>query len=179
MQALVDFLDRSRSATSRSHSTSPAPAPSLSPATVGFATISSKIIDVVYSDVVAPELLRHSNSRDPQSLQALAAILVPTLNTRKHVLVTYLADCEREVIKMSDKTKAFWNEKKHEIEILLQQFATSSGKDAEEYFTIAKQTWEQAIPDALTKVNDEIIGPYSLGEISITPRIASCNSSRR
>jgi len=42
-KALVDFLDRSRSSASRSHSTSTAPAPSLSPATVGFETISKKL----------------------------------------------------------------------------------------------------------------------------------------
>ncbi|KAG8219792.1 hypothetical protein J3R82DRAFT_764 [Butyriboletus roseoflavus] len=163
-KALVDFLDRSRSVTSRSNSTSTAPAPSLSPATVGFATISNKIIDVVYSDAVAPETLHHFNSRDPQSLQALAATLVPVLNSRKEVLVTYVADCEHEVIKMSDKTKAFWNDKKHEIEILLQHFAARGGEHAEEYFTTAKQTWGHAIPDALAKVNQEIIGPYILGD---------------
>ncbi|KAH0838283.1 hypothetical protein J3R83DRAFT_6560 [Lanmaoa asiatica] len=112
-----------------------------------------------------PELLRHFNSRDSQSLHALAATLVPVLNARREVLATYLADCERGVIKMSDKTKAFWNEQKHEIEILLQQFATNSGEHTEKYFTTAKQTWEHAIPDALAKVNKEIIGPYILGEI--------------
>lgn len=65
---------------------------------------------------------------------------------------------------MSDKTKAFWNDKKHEIETLLQQLAASSGEHAK-YFTTAEQTWGHAIPDALAKVNQEIIGPYILGEI--------------
>lgn len=179
MQGLVDFLDRSRSATSRSNSTSTAPAPSLSPATVGFATISSKIIDIVYSDAVAPESLRQFNSRDLQSLQSLAVALIPILNTRKHALVTYLADCERGVIQMSDKTKAFWNEKKSVIEIQLQQLAAGSGEHTEGYFAVARQTWERAIPDALTKVSEEIVGPYVLGGISVTPGIMSCNSPHR
>ena len=176
MQALVDFLDRSRSATSRSSSTSAAPAPSLSPATVGFAATSNKIIDTVYSSAVTPELLSHYSSRDSQSLQVLAASLVPTLNARKQVLTTYLADCEREVIKMSDKTKAFWNEKKHEIEILLQQLDT---EHSDEYFTVAKQIWEHVIPDVLTKVNEEIIGPYILGRNPTTTRVMSYNSFHR
>lgn len=90
---------------------------------VGFATyktISNKTIDVVYSDAVAPKLLCHFNSRDSQSLPALAA--TPVFDSRKEVLVTYVADC------------------KHEIEFLFQQFAASSGEHAKYFAQTAKQT---------------------------------------
>ncbi|KAG9314338.1 hypothetical protein JVU11DRAFT_5130 [Chiua virens] len=175
-KALLDFLDKSRSSASRSHSTSTAPAPSLSPATVGFIITSNKIIDIVHSDAVAPETLHHFNPRDPRSLQNLAATLVPILQSRKEVLTAHIADCDREVIKMSDRTKALWNNTKHEIERLLKYYG---GQQAEEYFSVAKQTWEQAVPDALVKVNEEIVGPYILGKIAITCKKLECNLLRR
>jgi len=63
---------------------------------------------------------------------------------------------------MSQKTRVFWNEKKHEIEILLRNFA--GGEHADEYFTATKKTWERAVPDVLSRVNKEIICPYVLGD---------------
>ncbi|KAF9237336.1 hypothetical protein BU15DRAFT_48784 [Melanogaster broomeanus] len=163
-KALVELLDKSRSATSRTSTTSSAPAPSLSPATVGFADVSGKIIDAVHSDAVAPETLHHFNARDQESLQALAQTLVPVLQSRQEAIATYLSDSENEIIHMSDKTKAFWNGKRDAIVTLLQVFITGGGRQAEDYFGLAKETWEHAVPDVLTRVNKEIIGPYTLGD---------------
>lgn len=56
MHVPVGFLNGPRSAPSRLNSTFTAPAPSLHPATVGFASIFNKIIDV-YSDAAALELM--------------------------------------------------------------------------------------------------------------------------
>ncbi|KAF9229256.1 hypothetical protein BS17DRAFT_743116 [Gyrodon lividus] len=164
LKALVDLLDKSRSATSRTNTTSSAPAPSLSPATIGFANISGKIIDAVHSEVVAPETLHHLNARDPQSLQALAQALLPVLHSRQEVIAKHLSDSENETIRMSDKTKAFWIERKDAIETLLQVFTTARGRHAEDYFALAKRTWEHAVPDVLMTLNREIIGPYALGD---------------
>ncbi|KIK96267.1 hypothetical protein PAXRUDRAFT_138839 [Paxillus rubicundulus Ve08.2h10] len=163
-KALVDLLDKSRSATSRTNTTSSAPAPSLSPATVGFADTSSKIVNAVHSEVVAPETLHHLNARDPQSLQALAQTLLPVLQSRHQAILKHLSDCVNETIRMSNKTKAFWSEKKEATEILLQVLATGRGSHAEDYFVLAKKTWENAVPDVLTRVNNDIIGPYTLGD---------------
>ncbi|KIJ68479.1 hypothetical protein HYDPIDRAFT_82366 [Hydnomerulius pinastri MD-312] len=163
-KALVDLLDKSRSATSRTNTTSSAPAPSLSPATIGFANTSGKIIDAIHSEAVAPETLQHMNARDPQSLQALATTLVPVLRSRQEAIAKHISDSEKETIRMSDKTKSFWNEKKQSIEALLQVFTADGMGHAEDYFALAKQTWEVAVPDVLTTVNKEIIGPYTLGD---------------
>jgi hypothetical protein len=164
LQALVDLLDKSRSATSRTNTTSSAPAPSLSPATVGFADTSGKIVNAVHSEVVAPETLHHLNARDPQSLQALAQTLLPVLQSRHQAIMNHLSDGANETIRMSDKTKTFWSEKRDAIETLLQVLATGRGHHAEDYFALAKKTWENAVPDVLTRVNKEIIGPYTLGK---------------
>ncbi|KIJ21778.1 hypothetical protein PAXINDRAFT_165173 [Paxillus involutus ATCC 200175] len=163
-KALVDLLDKSRSATSRTNTTSSAPAPSLSPATVGFADTSGKIVNAVHSEVVAPETLHHLNARDPQSLQALAQTLLPVLQSRHQAIMNHLSDGANETIRMSDKTKTFWSEKRDAIETLLQVLATGRGHHAEDYFALAKKTWENAVPDVLTRVNKEIIGPYTLGD---------------
>ncbi|KAH7925182.1 hypothetical protein BV22DRAFT_1195345 [Leucogyrophana mollusca] len=165
IKSLVEFLDKSRSATSRTHTTSAAPAPSLSPATIAFATTSAKIIDEIHSSDVSPETLQHLNARDPASLQILAKSLAPTLKARQEALTGYLSDSEGEDAQISEKTRTFWKDKKTATETLLAVFtsAESSG-DVDEYFAQAKKTWEAIMPRLLLQVNKDIIGPYVLGD---------------
>ncbi|KAG1749965.1 uncharacterized protein EDB91DRAFT_1235415 [Suillus paluster] len=138
-KALIEFLDKSRSATSHTHTTSTAPAPSLSPATVAFASASSKIIGAIQADEVSPDHLQHLNARD----QAF-----PILESRRAAIVGYLAECENESIRMSEKTKAFWQERKIEVEMTLSIF---NGHDVDGYLARSKEMWE-------------LIGPYALGD---------------
>jgi len=159
-KALIEFLDKSRSATSHTHTTSSAPAPSLSPATVEFANISAKIIDIIQADEVSPDHLQHLNARDRVSLQELGKSLVPVLKSKQAAIVGYLTECDNETIRMSEKTKAFWRNKRMAIETVLRVF---SGGDVDEYLVHSKKMWEVTIPGVLTKLNKELIGPYALG----------------
>ncbi|KAG0708834.1 hypothetical protein DFH29DRAFT_343541 [Suillus ampliporus] len=160
-KALIEFLDKSRSATSHTHTTSNAPAPSLSPATVALASASRKIIDTLQADEVSPDHLQYLNARDQASLQELGKSLVPILESRRAAIVGYLTECGNESIRMSEKTKAFWREKKMEIETVLSVF---SGGDVDGYLSRSKKMWEVTIPGVLTRVNEELIGPYALGD---------------
>lgn len=160
-KALIEFLDKSRSATSHTHTTSSAPAPSLSPATVEFANVSSKIIDIIQADEVSPDRLQYLNARDRASLQELGKSVVPVLESKRSAIVGYLTQCENGTIRMSEKTKAFWRDKRMAIEIVLRVF---SGEDVDEYLARSKDMWEVTIPGVLTQVNKELIGPYALGD---------------
>ncbi|KAH7916450.1 hypothetical protein BJ138DRAFT_1075366 [Hygrophoropsis aurantiaca] len=165
VKTLIEFLDKSRSATSRTHTTSTAPAPSLSPATIAFAAISTKIIDELHSEDASPHTLEYLNARDPASLPNLAKSLVPLLKARQDALGRYLSNSESEDVKFSAKTKAFWGDKKKAIDILLAALnSTASSKDADEYFSQAKQTWEVKVPRLVLTLNKDIIGPYALGD---------------
>lgn len=160
-KALIEFLDKSRSAASHTHTTSSAPAPSLSPATVAFANASNKIIDSIQADEVSPDHLLYLNARDRASLQELGKSLVPILESRRAAIVRYLTDCEHETMRMSEKTKAFWREKQAEEETALSVF---SANDIDGYLSRARNMWEITIPSVLTRVSEELIGPYALGD---------------
>jgi hypothetical protein len=132
----------------------------LSPATVASASASSKIIDYIHADEVSPDRLQYWNARDQASLQELGKSLVPILESRRAAIVGYLTDCERETMRMSEKTKAFWREKQVETETALSMF---SGNDIDGYLSRSRDMWEITIPGVLTRVNEELIGPYALG----------------
>jgi hypothetical protein len=132
----------------------------LSPATVAFANASNKIIDSIQADEVSPDHLLHLNARDRASLQELGKSLVPILESRRAAIVRYLTDCEHETMRMSEKTKAFWREKQAEEETALSVF---SANDIDGYLSRARNMWEITIPSVLTRVSEELIGPYALG----------------
>lgn len=74
----------------------------------------------------------------------------------------YLTDCEHETMRMSEKTKAFWREKQAEAETALSVF---SANDVDGYLSRSRIMWEITIPSVLTRVNEELIGPYALGSL--------------
>lgn len=171
-------MDKSRSAISRTHTTSSAPAPALAPATIAFSAISTVIIDdILHSEGGSPNNLLYLNARDETSLRALAKTILPSLIGRHKALDKYISDSEKELINASEKTKRFWAEKKAGTEALLAVFVNAdksqaqldaAGKKArEEYFLNAKAAWEISLRDVLIKLNNEIIGPYALGMISV------------
>ncbi|KAF8078647.1 hypothetical protein FPV67DRAFT_1465941 [Lyophyllum atratum] len=173
-ETIIEFLDKSRSAMSRTHTTSTAPAPALAPATIAFATKSKSIIDDLHSEDANPNLLKYINARNQAALQSLAGETLPVLTHRQKALAKYLSEAEEEKIHVSVKTKAFWQEKKAAVEVLLKvvenahKSDTELDKDAQakraDFYTRARQAWEVALKNLLVKVNNEIIGPYSLGD---------------
>lgn len=159
---------------SRTHTTSSAPAPALAPATIAFSATSTKIVEEIHAEDSSPYKLKHTNAWDHASLQALAKQLVPYFAGKQKALNDYLAESESGAIQVSEKTKAFWREKKAITESLLNVMSQADKPDAEldeaakaareEYLQIAKTTWEVTLKEALVKLNEDIIGPYALGK---------------
>ncbi|KAA1471514.1 hypothetical protein DENSPDRAFT_837519 [Dentipellis sp. KUC8613] len=168
VKAIVDLLDRSRSATSRTHTTSHAPAPSLSPATIAFCAITDSIVNLLHEGPVSPELLFYMNARNETELRDTAKTVLPFLQGRKDALERFLTESEQSAVHVSEKTKGFWLEKKRSTEELLSVFKDiekeAGDKARQEYYLSTAAAWEVSLALVLSKLNTEIIGPFSLGD---------------
>ncbi|KAI0001591.1 hypothetical protein BJV77DRAFT_968756 [Russula vinacea] len=140
-EALIAFLDKSRSAMSHTHTTSAAPAPALSPATVALSSTAKSIIALLHSDSASPELLFHLNARDLPALRTAAVGVSAFLKGRKEALVRYLAEDETKEVRVSEKTRTFWLEKKSATEnsCLDSELSETGRKAREEYFEKTKR----------------------------------------
>jgi glutathione S-transferase len=173
-EAIIAFLDKSRSIMSHTHTTSAAPAPALSPATVSLSATAKSIIALVHSSPASPELLFYFNARDSATLKTVSPSVSTFLKGRKTALEHYLAENETKEIRVSEKTKKFWQEKKNTTEELLvvldeadksESELSEEGKKAREgYFESTKAAWELGLALVLNKLSDEIVGPFTLGE---------------
>ncbi|KAI0275089.1 hypothetical protein BC834DRAFT_850983 [Gloeopeniophorella convolvens] len=173
-EALVTFLDKSRSVMSRTHTTSTAPAPALSPATIALSGTAKNIITLIHSAPASPELLFYMNARDPAALRTAAPSIATFLRGRKEALEHYLAENETKEIRISEKTKVFWLEKKKATDDLLAAPGQAEKSDAElseegkkaraEYFENTKAAWEVGLALVLNKLNKELVGPFTLGD---------------
>lgn len=95
------------------------------------------------------------------------------LRGRKGALEHYLAENESKEVRVSEKTKAFWLEKKGETEDLLStlndvdksdsEFIESGKKACEKYFENTKAAWEVGLALVLNKLCKEFVGPFALG----------------
>jgi hypothetical protein len=169
---------------SHTHTTSVAPAPALSPATVALSSTAKSIIALLHSSPASPEWLFDLNARDSSALKTAAPSVSAFLKGRKEALERYLAEDEVNQIRVSEKTRAFWLEKKDTTENLLTILdeadkgdadLSESGKKArEDYFKKTKAIWEVGLAQVLTKLSKEVVGPFALG----APRHArsSCSS---
>lgn len=87
---------------------------------------------------------------------------------------TCLSQAESGEIQASEKTKAFWREKKAAVDGLLAVYANAEKDDGqldegpktkrEQFFAKAKEGWEVELRKVLVQLNGDIIGPYTLGE---------------
>ncbi|CDO71605.1 hypothetical protein BN946_scf184911.g75 [Trametes cinnabarina] len=172
-KAIVEFLDKSRSVQSRTHTTSSAPAPSLTPATIGFSTLSNQIIELLHSPSADPNALFYMNARSEEELRPLAEKLLPFLRGKRDTLAKLLQDSESGAVHASEKTKAFWQVKKLAVDKFIQVFE-EAGKSTSELSDEARQRREEFLQSArtawgglrevLTTLHKEIIGPYTLGD---------------
>lgn len=150
-----------------------APAPSLSPATISLSAIAKTIISLIHSDPASPELLFYLNARDQPGLQQVAQTVLPFLKGRSDALSRYLAENESNPVRVSEKTKTFWLEKKQATDDLLGAVQYADKSDAEldaaaktkrvEYFENTKVAWEVGLALVLEKLSKEIVGPFVLG----------------
>lgn len=172
-KAIVELLDKSRSAQSRTNTTSSAPSPSLAPATIAFSAASNQIIDLLHGQVADPNALFYMNARSEGELQALAKQLMPFLMGRHDTLSKLLSDSDTGTVHVSEKTKAFWQLKKIATDKFLQVFeqAEKSGADLadeelqrrEEYLISSQAAWT-GLKDVLITLNQAVLGPYTLGD---------------
>ncbi|KAL0581633.1 hypothetical protein V5O48_000449 [Marasmius crinis-equi] len=174
-KAIVEFLDKSRSPLSRTHTTSDAPAPSLAPATIAFSATCKIIVDdILHSDAADPNKLFFLNARDDSSLRALSEIQAPHFKGKHDALVHLLSEAENGKVTVSEKVKELWKTKKDAVDVLLNVYDNASKSYDEldsdskvkrdEYFKMAKTAWDTNVPKLLTKLNEEVIGPFALGE---------------
>lgn len=115
------------------------------------------------------------NARNEESLRTLADSVLPLMKGKVHALNQCLSDAQAGNIRASDKVVKFWTSKKEAAQMLLEVYENakvpSTALDAsaqarrEEYFKVAKASWEVALVHVLTKLNEKIIGPYTLGEL--------------
>ena len=173
LKAIVEFLDKSRSALSHTHTTSSAPAPSLTPATIAASTICSTIIDILHSEEANPNHLRYVNARDEPSLVLLAKEVIPSLKGKRELLSSSLSRFAAKEIIVSERVKTLWQEKLNATELLLgvlenaekatDDLDEKAKADREEFFKIAQDAWGTHLKEVLLKIGKEMVGLYTLG----------------
>ncbi|RPD62892.1 hypothetical protein L227DRAFT_572760 [Lentinus tigrinus ALCF2SS1-6] len=172
-KAIVEFLDKSRSAQSRTHTTSTAPSPSLAPATIAFNVVSGQIIELLHSHGADPNALFYMNARTEGELKELAKTLLPFVSGRRETLSKLLADSDSGALHVSEKTKAFWQVKLIATDKFVQVYQDAEKSEGalsdearqarQEYLRSAKAAWI-ALKDVLSALNKEVIGPFVLGD---------------
>ncbi|KAF8168124.1 hypothetical protein B0H34DRAFT_47293 [Crassisporium funariophilum] len=173
--AIVEFLDKSRSANSRTQTTSAAPAPALTPATIAATTTCKIIIDeILHSEQADPNILRYKNARDDASLRKLAEEVLPNMKQKQQALNGYLSQADSGSIRVSEKVKALWKEKLEAINLILAvlvdaakpelQLDEKAKEDRSAFFKTARQAWETNLKLVLTQLSKEMVGPYTLGD---------------
>jgi hypothetical protein len=173
LKAIVEFLDKSRSALSHTHTTSSAPAPALTPATIAASTICTIIIDILHSEEANPNHLRYVNARDEQSLVLLAKEVIPSLKGKQELLSSSLSRFAAKEIIVSERVKTLWQEKLDATELLLgvlenaekatDDLDEKAKADREEFFKIAQDAWGTHLKEVLVKISKEMVGLYTLG----------------
>jgi len=172
--AIVEFLDKSRSATSRTRSTSSAPAPALAPATVALLDPSKRIIELVHGDAASPNIAFYMSSLDDASLKSAGPSLGSYYASRREALVRCLEDNEKAVVKVSEKTKRYWEEKLQSTSELKSVFGEAEKAKEElglegqtrrdEHLSKSKVFWETMVKRTLVTIDTEMIGPFALGD---------------
>jgi hypothetical protein len=155
---------------SHTHTTSAAPAPVLSPATVAMSSTAKIIIALLHSAPASPELLFYFNARDLSTFRTVALSVTAFLKGRKDALERYLTEDESKEVRVSEKTKTFWLEKKSTTEDLLSAINDADKSDSEPgrkacevYFEKTKAAWEVGLALVLNKLCKEFVGPFALG----------------
>ena len=103
------------------------------------------------------------NARDASVLSQYSSVLRPFLSGRIEALTSYASSQDTATVKVSAKTRAFWEEKKLAAEKLLASI-DAEGKEREEYYENSKAAWEVGLGAVLNKLSAEVVGPFTLGE---------------
>lgn len=127
----------------------------------------------MHSPPADPNALLYMNARDNASLRELAQARLPMIKARCDALNELLADNEAAKIRVSEKTRQFWQLKKLATEKFLEVYAVAetpadaldgaAREKREIYFKNGIETWGE-LKHILLQLNQEIIGPYVLGD---------------
>ena len=141
-------------------------------ATIAFSAVSTKLIDLLHSPAADPNALTYMNARDADALHALAPSKRHILTARRAAIAQLLADNQEARIRVSEKTRAFWEVKKVATEKLLdvyddadtpaEKLDDQARARREAFLKDAADAWVH-VRDVLTELNQELIGPYVLG----------------
>ena len=120
----------------------------------------------------------YMNARDADALRALAPSKRHILTARRAAIAQLLADNQEARIRVSEKTRAFWEARKVATEKYLgvyddadtptEKLDDQAQARREAFLKDAAEAWVR-VRDVLTELNQELIGPYALGEcLSLT-----------
>ncbi|KAI5121249.1 hypothetical protein M0805_002295 [Coniferiporia weirii] len=173
-KAVVEFLDKSRSAISRTHTISSAPAPALAPATIALSSTASTIIDLLHSEDADPDTLFYYNYVSDTVLSRTASTLLPFLTGRRDALGLFLANNETAEIQASEKTRKLWESRKAQMDNLLAVYSWIDTDDSaltaeqktkrDEFRTVSRELWAVRFRKVLIALDKEMSGPFALGD---------------
>ncbi|THH11191.1 hypothetical protein EW145_g792 [Phellinidium pouzarii] len=173
-KAVLDFLDKSRSAVSRTHTVSSAPAPALAPATIALSSSASDIVDLLHSDNADPTLLYYYNYLSDAVLASSAGTFIPFLTSRQTALASYLANNQTLQIQVSEKTRKLWESRKTQMDELLSVYSVADKDDSaftaeqkierDEFRSTSHERWAIKLRQVLTTLDKEMLGPFALGD---------------
>lgn len=112
------------------------------------------------------------NARNLEALCVLAEERLSIFEKRSEMLGRLLEQNEEAKVRVSEKTRAFWQLKKTATENFVQVFRDAQKSEAElseeskqkrqEYFAVANALWA-GLKDVLLALHNAMIGPYTLG----------------
>ncbi|WWD20307.1 hypothetical protein CI109_104783 [Kwoniella shandongensis] len=172
---ICDFLDQARSASS-GHLHSEKPAPTLAPATIEGKALSDNIIAVIHQTTVDPNFVALS-ARDKKELADKGADGPGrALTLRRAALRRYLEEAKQAASENSiapkdgglsyeQKVVKFIEDKLQSNEHIWALYNGQAGEENEKaFFDISTKTWLEALPEAFSKLESTIKGPYALGD---------------
>ncbi|KAF8640490.1 hypothetical protein AX17_000153 [Amanita inopinata Kibby_2008] len=114
------------------------------------------------------------NAYDEVSLQELAAQILPGVSSKRGALEKNLEGGRNGTLHVSEKVVKLWQERKERLDTIYDVLTDASRvasdltpgakKKREEFLSCAKNAWEVNLKEVVLKINDEIIGPFTLGD---------------
>nr|XP_019009356.1 uncharacterized protein I206_06005 [Kwoniella pini CBS 10737]OCF48137.1 hypothetical protein I206_06005 [Kwoniella pini CBS 10737] len=174
--SICDFLDQARSASSGHNSHSNKPAPTLAPATIEGKGISDEIINLIHLYTVDPNFVALAVRDEAELKQKATRPPGKSLAQRRQALRQYLDEAKQAVANSAvvpkegsstweQKTVNFLEEKFKSNEQIWELYNGQSGDDKkEQFFEVCRKTWTESLPNAFSRLEGLIKGPFALGD---------------
>ncbi|KAJ9108762.1 hypothetical protein QFC21_000082 [Naganishia friedmannii] len=183
---IAQFLDQARGANT-THTTSSLPAPALGPATMEGKISSDAMTSLVHLPTVDPNFL-YLAARDLNELSSKAnSVAGAYVVDRAEALDRYISEAEQQLqqkggefanqdhakngsngtgaTSFEARTVQFLKEKKEANDVLYAIYNRQAGKEREQgFFDASTKAWTESLPEVFNKLEQEIKGPYALGD---------------